>query len=574
MAIVEFNNLSFTYRDSHRKALDNISHQIDEGNYVVWMGHTGAGKSTLICCLNSLIPNFIKGKLEGSAVVLGKEIKDVKIRDLSRNVGIVFQDFESQLFSTNVELEVAFGAENLGLPRKEIKKRIDKILPLVRLESLRDREPSTLSGGQKQRLAIASILAMRPKILALDEPTTDLDPIGKVEVLQLAKRLRETGTTMILVEHETEEALNADRMILLNNGKLIRVGLPDEIVYDTELLLEAGVAPIQVNEFYQKLLPNIEKEKLPLNLEEGISYFSKQLKVKENAFDILRKKDKKYFKKIEDTVTVNVDNLSYIYPTGIKALSNINLKIYKGEFVAIIGQNGSGKTTLVKNFNGLFYPTSGKVEIFGRDTREMSRRDLGRIVGYVFQNPDHQIFAQTVWEEVSFGPKNYGLGKKEVEENVKQALLSVHLEGFEEMDPFILTKGERQRVAVASILAVKPKIIILDEPTTGLDYRQQKSMMEMICDLNKRGHTIIIITHSMNTVAKYANRTIVLDDGKLLMDDLTREVFYKEDDLRKVYLQPPQITRFGNRLGITVLDVNEMIESTDFITNNLKIGEE
>lgn len=571
MAIIEFNNLSFTYRDSHKKALDNISHQINEGDYVVWMGHTGAGKSTLIRCLNSLIPNFIKGKLEGSVVVLGKEIKDVKIQDLSRNVGIVFQDFESQLFSTNVELEVAFGAENLGLPRKEIKKRIDEILPIVRLDSLRDREPSTLSGGQKQRLAIASILAMRPKILALDEPTTDLDPIGKVEVLQLAKRLRETGTTMILVEHETEEALNADRMILLNNGKLIRVGLPDEIVYDTELLLEAGVTPIQVNNFFQKMLPHINRNELPLNLEEGVSYFSKQFKVKENAFDILRKKDKKYFEKVEDEVAVKVDNLSYIYPTGIKAISNINLKIYKGEFIAIIGQNGSGKTTLVKNFNGLFYPTSGKVEIFGKNTREMSRSDLGRIVGYVFQNPDHQIFAETVWEEVSFGPKNYGLSEKGIKENVKQALSSVHLEGFEEMDPFILTKGERQRVAVASVLAVKPQIIILDEPTTGLDYRQQKSMMEMICDLNKRGHTIIIITHSMNTVAKYANRTIVLDDGKLLMDDLTREVFSKEDDLKKVYLQPPQITRFGNKLGITVLNVNEMIESVNFSVSSSDI---
>lgn len=564
MAIIEFNNLSFTYRDSDRKAIDNISLQINECDYVVWMGHTGAGKSTLLYCLNSLIPNFIKGNLEGSAVVLGKEIKKAKILDLSKNVGIVFQDFESQLFSTNVELEVAFGTENLGLKREEIKKRIDEILPLVRLDNLRDREPSTLSGGQKQRLAIASILAMRPKILALDEPTSDLDPIGKIEVLQLAKRLRKIGTTMILIEHNTEEALNADEIILLNKGMVIGKGAPEKLVCKTELLIEAGVAPIQVNEFYQKLLPHMQRNKLPLNLNEGVSYFIKRFKIKENVIDLLREKDRKYFEKIEDEVAISIDNLFYVYPTGVKAISDINLKIQKGEFIAIIGQNGSGKTTLVKHFNGLFYPTSGKVEIFGKDTREMNRSALGRIVGYVFQNPDHQIFAQTVWEEVSFGPKNYGLSDKEIEENVKQALSSVHLEGFEKMDPFILTKGERQRVAVASVLAVKPQIIILDEPTTGLDYRQQESMMEMICDLNKRGHTIIIITHSMNTVARYAKRTIVLDNGRLLMDDLTRKVFSKEEDLRKVYLQPPQITRFGNKIGVTVLNIDEMIESVFF----------
>lgn len=564
MAIIEFNNLSFTYRDSDRKAIDNISLQINECDYVVWMGHTGAGKSTLLYCLNSLIPNFIKGNLEGSAVVLGKEIKKAKILDLSKNVGIVFQDFESQLFSTNVELEVAFGTENLGLKREEIKKRIDEILPLVRLDNLRDREPSTLSGGQKQRLAIASILAMRPKILALDEPTSDLDPIGKIEVLQLAKRLRKIGTTMILIEHNTEEALNADEIILLNKGMVIGKGAPEKLVCKTELLIEAGVAPIQVNEFYQKLLPHMQRNKLPLNLNEGVSYFIKRFKIKENVIDLLREKDRKYFEKIEDEVAISINNLFYVYPTGVKAISDINLKIQKGEFIAIIGQNGSGKTTLVKHFNGLFYPTSGKVEIFGKDTREMNRSALGRIVGYVFQNPDHQIFAQTVWEEVSFGPKNYGLSDKEIEENVKQALSSVHLEGFEKMDPFILTKGERQRVAVASVLAVKPQIIILDEPTTGLDYRQQESMMEMICDLNKRGHTIIIITHSMNTVAKYAKRTIVLDNGRLLMDDLTRKVFSKEEDLRKVYLQPPQITRFGNKIGVTVLNIDEMIESVFF----------
>jgi len=216
---VRFENLSFVYRGADKKALDNISLEIEEGEFVTWMGHTGAGKSTLMYCLNALIPSFIRGKLEGKAVVLGRDISRSRTAEMSGDVGLVFQDFEAQLFSTNVELEIAFGLENLGVPRDEMKRIIDELLPLVRLEGLRDREPSTLSGGQKQRLAIASVLAMRPRLLAMDEPTTDLDPVGKWEVLQLARRLRGRGMTMILIEHETEEALDSDRVVLLKEGR-------------------------------------------------------------------------------------------------------------------------------------------------------------------------------------------------------------------------------------------------------------------------------------------------------------------------------------------------------------------
>ena len=556
---VQFENLSFVYQGAEKKALDNVSLEIEEGDFVTWMGHTGAGKSTLMYCLNALIPSFVRGKLEGKGVVLGRDISQSRTAEMSGDVGLVFQDFEAQLFSTNVELEIAFGMENLGVPRGEMRHIIDELLPLVRLEGLRDREPSTLSGGQKQRLAIASVLAMRPCLLAMDEPTTDLDPIGKWEILQLARRLRGRGMTMILIEHETEEALDSDRVVLLKEGKILREGPPAEILSDCQLLEEAGVAPLPVAEFFSRLPERpLGDGKLPLTVEEAVAEFKRRLRICPSAAQMLEEKDRRLRGGGEPAL--RLEGVHYRYPLGVEALKGVDLEIREGEFVAIIGQNGSGKTTLVKQFNGLLRPTSGRVEVFGRDVGELSPRERAEQVGYVFQNPDHQIFAPTVFEEVAFGPRNFGLSEREVRENVEEALAAVNLTGYEDEDPFLLTKGERQRVAVASVLALKPRVLILDEPTTGLDYLQQRSMMEMVCSLNRRGHTILIVTHSMPTVAHYAHRTIVFDEGMVLMDDTTRRVFARGEELEEVFLRPPQIVRFGNRLGITSLTVEEMLE--------------
>jgi energy-coupling factor transport system ATP-binding protein len=392
----------------------------------------------------------------------------------------------------------------------------------------------------------------------MDEPTTDLDPIGKWEVLQLAKRLRGRGMTMILIEHETEEAIDSEKVVLLKEGRVLGEGPPAEILSDCRLLKEAGVAPLPVAEFFSRLPERPAGGKLPLTVEEAVYEFKRRLKLRPSAAQVLEEKEGGIERGGEPAL--RLEGVHYRYPLGVEALKGVDLEIKEGEFVAIIGQNGSGKTTLVKQFNGLLRPTSGRVEVFGRDVGELSPRERAEMVGYVFQNPDHQIFASTVFDEVAFGPRNFGLSEKEVRENVEEALAAVNLIGYEDEDPFLLTKGERQRVAVASVLAVKPRVLILDEPTTGLDYLQQRSMMEMVCSLNRKGHTILIVTHSMPTVAHYAHRTIVLDGGKVLMDDTTRKVFARERELEEVFLRPPQIVRFGNRLGITPLTVDEMLE--------------
>ncbi|MBT9171114.1 MAG: putative HMP/thiamine import ATP-binding protein YkoD [Actinobacteria bacterium] len=562
---VEFESLSFLYQGTAKEALDDVSLEIEEGEFVTWMGHTGAGKSTLVYCLNALIPSFIRGELKGKARVLGRDILQSRTSEMSREVGLIFQDFEAQLFSTSVELEVAFGLENKGMPRHQMKDIIDESLCLVRLEELRDREPSTLSGGQKQRLAIASVLAMHPRLLAMDEPTTDLDPVGKWEVFQLARKLQGPDRTIILVEHETEEALSADRVMLLKEGRLLREGSPEEILSNSKLLLEAGVAPLPVAEFFSRLGESLGQRNgpPPLTLEEAISEFRKRLRLRPSARQFLEGKNQGSGKGSRKKTALKMERVYYCYPSGVEALKGIDLEIGEGEFVAIIGQNGSGKTTLAKMFNGLLRPTSGRVGVFGQEVGRLSRRELGRTVGYVFQNPDHQIFASTVFEEVAFGPRNFGLEEKVVRRNAEEALAAVNLLGYEDQDPFILTKGERQRVAVASVLAVKPQVLILDEPTTGLDYLQQQFMMKMVASLNQKGHTTIIITHSMSTVANYAHRIVVLHEGQVLVDDTTRSVFSREIELERACLRPPQIVRFGNQLGITPLTVEEMLEVTE-----------
>ncbi len=560
-SLISIKQLSFRYRDQEdRDALTNINLDIKNGEFIVVMGASGAGKSTLCFTLNGLIPIQIKGSYSGSVSVKGVSTEGKKVSSFADKVGIVFQDFETQLFSTNVELEVAFGPENFAVEREEIGRRIAESLDMVGLEGFNDREPSTLSGGQKQRLAIASVLAIQPDIICMDEPTTDLDPIGKNGVFLIAKRLRDKNMTMIIAEHETEETLYTDKIIILDEGKIVETGTPREILTQVDFLRQKGIMPLQTTEFFKDRLPASD---LPLEVDEAIDAWNLLgLRIHEEEYQELIHEDKRRLESHGD-VLIEVKDLEHTYPTGLTALRNANLKIRKGEFLAVVGQNGSGKTTLVKHLNGLLLPTKGSVIVNGKDTREQSLLDISRSVGYVFQNPDHQIFEETVAAEVAFGPRLQGQTEEEIERNVKQALEAVDLVGYEEYDPFSMSKGERQRIAVASIVATKPSVIIMDEPTTGLDYPQIKSMMELIKALNEAGHTIIMVTHTMWVVAEYAHRAVVLRDGEIILQGTPREIFRHEDILEEAFLKPPQIIQMGNRLGKTVLSVAELESVTE-----------
>ncbi len=556
---ISIKNLSFKYKDQKEgQALNDINLDINQGQFVVIMGPSGAGKSTLANCLNGLIPHFIRGQYNGEVYVDGKKVKDLNVSGNAKSIGLVFQDFESQLFSTNTKLEIAFGPENFGVPRDEIEKRIEKILRVVKLEGFEDRQPSTLSGGQKQRLAIGSVLATQPKIVCMDEPTTDLDPLGKLGIFNIAKELHESKElTLVIIEHETEEALNADRLIIMENGNILRDGKPQDILKEIELTDKIGIMSLQVPKYFKEV-SNLGREDLPLTPEEGYEKFEKlNLKIDEDKYNALIKKEDEREASYGE-VLIDVKNLEHTYQNGNKVLKGIDLQVRKGEFLAVLGHNGSGKTTLVKHLNGLLTPTAGNVVVGGMDTKNTSIYEIGKQVGYAFQNPDHQIFADTVYDEVAFSPKIRGCSKEEIDSRVKEALKSVDMEGYEKEDPFSLTKGERQRIAVASILSARPKVIILDEPTTGLDYKEQRQMMELVKKLNESGHTIIIITHTMWVVAEYAHKVAVVKEGLLSMYGRTRDVFKREEELLDSYLKTPHIVSLSNMLGKTVLSVDEM----------------
>jgi energy-coupling factor transport system ATP-binding protein len=558
--IVAIKELKFRYRGEKILALDGVSLDIAKGEFLVIMGASEAGKSTLAACFNGLIPHYMKGAIKGDVIVQGVNTADSSVPQLAEQVGIVFQDFEAQLFSTNVELEIAFGPENFAVDRDEIGRRIDENLAYVGLEEFRNRPPFTLSGGQKQKLAIASVLAMRPNILVMDEPTTDLDPISKQGIFDITNQLRQRDDiTLIVVEHETEEVLHADRVALIQDGKLVRVASSQEILREIDLLEELGVMPLGIPKFFKKM----ENAELPLTPDEGLNTFEKTgWEISETKYNQILDKEKLAAQHDEQPI-IQCRGLEHTYPNGVKALNGIDLDIYQGEIVAIVGQNGSGKTTLAKHLNGLLMPTAGEAKVNGLDTQKQGVFKIGQKVGYVFQNPDHQIFSELVYEEVAFGPRLREVPEEEVEQRVKEALEAVGLTGFEEEDPFSLTKSGRQRVAVASVLAVQPDVLILDEPTTGLDYKEQRSMMDMVRRLNDQGSTIIFVTHHMWVVAEYAHKVFVIKDGRMLLDGPTRQVFAQEETLEASYLRPPHFVQFSNRLGKTFLNPDEMISCID-----------
>jgi len=556
---IDIHDLSYRYRGQKRQALQGINLQVQRGDFIVVMGPSEAGKSTLSECLNGLVPHFFRGKFRGQVIVLGRNTREHSVAEMAEHVGLVFQDFESQLFSTNVSLEVAFGPENFAVPWEEIDVRVKRTLALVGLTGMENRTPASLSGGQKQKLAIASVLAMEPSILCMDEPTTDLDPISKLGIFAIADELRRNQEmTLIIVEHETEEALKAQRIVLMKEGTILRDGPATEVLREVDLMEEIGVQPLQVPLFFKRC----GARDLPLTVEDGVEAFQRRgWRIDEAAVEALRRQDAQRTQTYGD-VLIKVQDLTHQYPGRVDALRGVDLEIRRGEFLAVVGQNGSGKTTLVKHFNGLLEPTGGAVLVDGQDTREQGVYKLGQRVAYVFQNPDHQIFSQTVYDEVAFSPRIRNLPEAEVKERVKEALEAVGLVGMEQEDPFSLTKGGRERVAVASVLSARPDIIILDEPTTGLDYAEQRSMMELVSRLNQQGHTIIFVTHSMWVVAEYAHRVVVMKDGHVLLQGLTREVFAEEEKLRQTFLQPPQIVSLSNQLGHTLLSVPEMVQCT------------
>ncbi len=554
--LIEARGVWVKYRGANDYALRGVSVSVSDGEVVAVIGPTGAGKTTLCKVLSGIIPNFgAYDEFKGDVTVDGNSTVGKHVGEISRSCAMVFQDYESQLFRTTVELEAAFGPENLCLPREEIVRRVGRSLGLVGLVGLEKRYSFALSGGQKQRLAIASMLALQPKVLILDEATSDLDPKGKREVYAVVRRLLDEGAirSLVMVDHHLDKVAEfADRVILMESGRVVMEGGTEEVLSEVDLLRSLGLNPPEPAVLFYDL--GLRSKPLPMTVEEALERMP--------ALRNFRKPSEEEVNSREPAV--EVEDLWFAYPGGDWVLRGINLTVRNGEMIGLIGQNGSGKTTLAQTIMGIFKPGRGRIRLFGKDVTSQELMERALTVGYVFQNPDYQIFTKSVYDEIAYGLRARGMGEDEVRKRVEEVASMVGLSALLDEDPFFLPKAQRQRVAVASVLALNPKVVMLDEPSTGLSPGETRALMDLARELNKSGTTFIIITHEMWVVAEYCNRVILMSDGNVVVDAPTRKVFSMGDFIRKYEIEPPAVTEISRRLlGTTYLTVKEFVGSVE-----------
>lgn len=564
--------------------LKGVDLTIKKGEFIALLGRNGSGKTTFSKQLNAILRPS-----EGTVTVDEMGTRDAeKLYDIRQHVGMVFQNPDNQMVAANVEEEVAFGPENLGMESDTIVARVKQALEQVRMWKRRKTAPNHLSGGQKQRIAIAGILAMHPDYIVLDEPTAMLDPKGRKEVMEALQRLnQEQEMTVILITHDMEEAALASRVILLADGQMRFDGRPEKFFGADALLAEMGMeAPLSYrvrklidSDVFEKKIGDARVEEATIDKREKVAEYDKTGREWEASSELV---DKKKNKKAEaETDEKNQDllslqHVSYIYSPGTAyekvALDDVNLSLGKGEIVGLAGHTGSGKSTMIQLLNGLLRPTSGTVTFEGKDihAKGYSGNYLRSKVGMVFQYPEHQMICDTVWEDVAFGPSKQGLTGEACETRVEEALRFVDLpEKYYQASPLQLSGGQKRRVAIAGVLAMHPEYIILDEPAAGLDAAGKREIFDRIRRMSReQGIGVLLVSHSMEDLAEYADRIIVLDDGKKILDDRPAEVFAERETLETCGLDVPEAVKFADRLRAegyaipqTVIREEELLET-------------
>lgn len=545
-SLVDLEKVSYAYLRTEQLALKNISLRVRKGEFLGLIGPTGAGKTTLCLALNGIVPQFFGGRFFGHITVAGLDTLESPVNQLARHVGMVFEDPETQITAASVENEIAFALENLRVPRDEILARIPMVLEAVRLEGMEKKHPHELSGGQKQRLAIAAALALQPDLLVLDEPSSQLDPLGAQDVFATLRELNtELGVAVIMASHAAEAlAETADRIALLSRGELVTVGPPQTVYADVERLWKHNVrVPEVTRTFYHIAQQGVPLAQLPVRLEPARAALhalpTPQLCSPIPSAAVAEPASRRL---------LVARDLRHTYADGTQALRGISLDIHAGEYVLIVGQNGAGKSTLVKHFVGLLKPTRGVVLFDGQDVATLKRSRLAHRMGYVAQNPDNQIFNATVYDEVAFALKHLGYSKAVVAARTEKSMEEMGLLPHRDSHPLSLPKGDRARVVVAAILAMRPNVIVFDEPTTGQDYQGAKYILDISRRLHQMGKTVIVITHHLYLMPEYAERVLVLGQGSLLLDAPIRQAYHALDVLRSTYLQPPQAVSLAREL--------------------------
>lgn len=564
--------------------LKGVDITIKKGEFIALLGRNGSGKTTFSKQLNAILRPS-----EGMVTVDEMGTRDAeKLYDIRQHVGMVFQNPDNQMVAANVEEEVAFGPENLGMESDTIVARVKQALEQVRMWKRRKTAPNHLSGGQKQRIAIAGILAMHPDYIVLDEPTAMLDPKGRKEVMEALQRLnQEQEMTVILITHDMEEAALAGRVILLADGQVRFDGTPEDFFGEDALLAEMGMeAPLSYrvrklidSDVFEKKIGDARVEEATIDKREKVAEYDKTGREWEASSELV---DKKKNKKAEvetdekNQALLSLQHVSYIYSPGTAyekvALDDVSLSLGKGEIVGLAGHTGSGKSTMIQLLNGLLKPTSGTVTFEGKDihAKGYSGNYLRSKVGMVFQYPEHQMICDTVWEDVAFGPGKQGLTGEACETRVEEALRFVDLpEKYYQASPLQLSGGQKRRVAIAGVLAMHPEYIILDEPAAGLDAAGKREIFDRIRRMSReQGIGVLLVSHSMEDLAEYADRIIVLDDGKKILDDRPAEVFAERETLETCGLDVPEAVKFADRLRAegyaipqTVIREEELLET-------------
>ena len=571
--MIKISNLTYKYEGTQKNALENINLEIEKGEFLGIIGESGAGKTTLCSAINALIPHHFNGDYYGSVEVDGQDTFNTTPGLLALKVGSVFQDIDSQMLSTFVEDELLFGLENFGVPKDQIESRVSRALADIGIEDLRYREISSLSGGQKQKVAIASIIALEPDILVLDEPTGELDPASSRQIFMLMEKLnREKGMTIVVVEQKIMLLCEfARKLAVMENGKLAAYGTVRDVLRDAEKLEEKGVNIPRVVTLSRRmmkegLIPDSvsSEQRLALNAEEAAELI-RQVKAAgitgttPAAVESTTNTTTPAHAASPETV-IAFEDVTFCYRHDAN-IRGINVEIKKGDFIAITGSNGAGKSTFSKLCNGLLKPSSGKVLVEGRDTRKVKTSELAKKIAFLFQNPDRQICCSTVEEEIAFSLKNIGLPADEVARRVTETIEEFGFDG--KAEPFSLSRGQRQRLCLACLIALRSDILILDEPTTGLDYKECVELMEKIRVLNENGTTVVMVCHDMEVVLDYTTRVLVMTGGKLLADGPTRWILGDDELLAQARLLQPQISETSTKLGKEyqgIFTVDEMIK--------------
>ena len=545
--IIEFKDFTFKYRVQAKPTLKNINLTIYEGEKVLVVGPSGSGKSTLAHCINGLTPFYYQGTSQGSLKIMDKETKDMSIFEISKLVGTVLQDPDSQFIGLTVAEDIAFKLENDCTSQKKMKSMVEKVSKLVGIDKQLESSPYSLSGGQKQRVTLAGVTVDEVDILLFDEPLASLDPATGKSAIELIEKIKnETEKTMLIIEHRLEDVLHCDvdRIIVMNDGEIVADMNADELI-SSDILIKSGIRePLYITALKYAGV-NVTKDMKPGHIDTiDIDKFSDKLRIWDKEVVI-----NNTYKNSE--VLLELKNISFQYEKKKPILKDVSFKINKGEMVSIVGKNGAGKSTISKLICGFYKQTSGDIFLNNREITNDSIKERAEKIGIVMQNPNQMISKTMIFDEVALGLRFRGIDESEIKDRVYETLKVCGLNEYRNWQISALRYGQKKRVTIASILVLNPEIIILDEPTAGQDFKHYNEIMEFLLKLNKKGVTIIMITHDMHLMLEYTNRAIVLADGMKLADDTAANILTNKEVIKKANLKETSVYELAVKCRIS-----------------------